>query len=592
MKWYYGGINIKKYDYDINEKLTSHYNVSNSFYINEYDIKNIKYIEATNIPYTKKKIEESDLILFGDIDIKNINELRERYKLDNKSDFEIVKFLYKNKGIEFINDLYGGFSLVIIDYTKNTTYLIRDQIGEKELYWGIIDKRIFFGSDLFLIENFYNKNILNLQYFKLYCENLGYTDFTLTPYKNIFRVNSGSYIEINMNNFKSSCKKYWKLEWIKNNYKLNSEEEYVKKFKELLIDNINNITSKNKVNALALSGGLDSTAIFALTKKYTNNTIEPYCGIFEELLDCDERQYINETMNMYNQEVNYVNCDECGVLINYPEDYFCTSEPHINILNKRFSEKLYSKVQQDNIKSLCDGFFADHILTGNIMFLLDNKINRKEKYRIVEEFSRSMNLNLFQTIYRYLILPKINKAYIPEVDENLLKYNKSDLMKVDKYSNKDIILQIKAISSNFFGDRELAPRYNIECFHPFVDRKIIEFLYNTPGELRLNGEVSKYILRKAIKDIIPEKILQRISKTQHVELTQKGLRDNWNKIFNKLKIGRITKIPYIKLTQKQWVEELLKFRSGQTSNDNMYIYLSLEVWLQQLEDKYGKIIFE
>lgn len=42
MKWYYGGINIKKDNYDINAKLTSHYNVARSFYVNEYNIKNIK----------------------------------------------------------------------------------------------------------------------------------------------------------------------------------------------------------------------------------------------------------------------------------------------------------------------------------------------------------------------------------------------------------------------------------------------------------------------------------------------------------------------------------------------------------------------
>lgn len=592
MKWYYGGININKHHYDINAKLTSHYNVTRSFYVNEYDIKNIKYVEATNNLYSKEEVQDSDLILFGDIYIKNITELREKYKLDNNSNFEIVKFLYENNGIDFINDIYGAFSFVIVDYSKNTTYLIRDQIGERELYWGVVDNKIFFGSDLFLIDDFYNKTVLNSEYFELFCKNLGYTDFTLTPYKNIFRVNSGSYIEINMNDFKTIDKKYWKLEWVENNWSFKSEEEYVAKFKELLINSVKNCTYKNKVNALALSGGLDSTSIFAITKKYTNNRIEPYCGVFKELETCDERQYINETMKMYNQTGNYVELDDCGVLVDYPEKYFYTSEPHINALNKKFSEKLNSKVQEDNIEAVCDGFFADHILTGNIIFLLDNKVSKKEKKRILDEVAGSMNLNFSEIIYRYLILPKINKGYVPEIDEDLLKGNKNDLIKVKKYSNKEMILQLKAISSNFFGDRELAPRYNVEHFHPFVDRKIIEFLYCIPGELRLNGEVAKYILKQAVKDIIPERIIKRISKTEHVELTQKGLRDNWNNIFSKLKVGRITKIPYITINQEQWIEELLKFRSGQVTNEKIYIYLSLEIWLQQVEDKYGNIVYE
>ena len=592
MKWYYGGINIKKDNYDINEKLTSHYNVTRNFYVNEYSIKNMTYVQATNNLEIKEEIKDSDLILLGDIDIRNIKELREKYQLDNKNSFEIVKFLYRKKGIDFINDIYGGFSFVIIDYIKNTTYLIRDQLGEREMYWGIKDNRIFFGSDLFLIDDLYNKTVLNAKYFKLYCENSSYTDFVLTPYKNIFRVTSGSYIEINMNDFKSKDNKYWKLEWTENNWNLKSEEEYVAKFKELLINSINNSAYKNKVNALALSGGLDSTSIFAIIKKYTNIITEPYCGVFEELSSCDERKYIDETMKMYNQEPNYVNLDNCGVLVNYPEDYFYTSEPHINVLNKRFAEKLLSEVQEDNIEILCDGFFADHILTGSIMFLLDNKVSKETKRRVIDEFSVSMNLNLFETIYRYIILPKINKGYVPEIEESLLKYNKDDLKKISKYSNKEMIIQLKAISSNYFGDRELSPRYNIERFHPFIDRMLIEFLYCIPGELRLNGKVSKYILRQAVKGIIPEQIIERISKTEHVELTQKGLRDNWNKILGKLKVGRITKIPYITMTKDQWIEAILQFRSGQILDDKMYVYLSLEVWLQQVEEKYGNIVLE
>lgn len=592
MKWYYGGVNINKDNYNINEKLNSHYNLARNFFVNDCQNKNIKYVEATNNLCGKLEIQDDDLILLGDIDISNIKELREKYKLDNKSSFEIVRYLYKKNGIDFINDLCGGFSFVIIDYAKNTTYLIRDQIGQKELYWGVIENQIFFGSDLFLIDDFYNKSILNSEYFKLYCENLAYTDFELTPYKNIFRVNSGSYIAINMNDFTSNKKKYWKLEWLESNCQLKSEEEYVAKFKELLIDSINNSKHKDKVSALALSGGLDSTSIFAVAEKYTNNKMEPYCGVFKELTVCDEKLYIEETLKLYNQNGNYVELDNCGVLVNYPENYFYTSEPHINILNKMFLEKLCIKVQEDNIEILYDGFLADHILTGNIMYLLDNKISRKEKYKVLDEFSRSMNLNFFETIYRYLILPKIDKGFVPEIDRNLLRCNKSDLKEVKKYSNKEMILQLKAVSSSLFGDRELAPRYNIERFHPFINRKIVEFLYCIPGELRLNGYIPKYILRQAVKDIIPETIIKRISKTQHVELTQKGVRDNWNKIFSKLKKGRLTKIPYITITKDQWVEELLKFRSGQIPNEKIYIYLSLEVWLQQVEEKYGNIVFE
>lgn len=592
MKWYYGEIYETKEDYNITEKINSYFNITEKFQVNEYNVDNLKYIEAINNSCKYNDCNRDEIIILGDINVKNISELREKYNLNNVSINEIIKVLYKNNGINFLNDLYGSFSLVIIDYEQNKIYLIRDQIGEKQLFWGIIDKRIFFGSDLFLLDNFYDKTILNLEYFKLFCANLGYTDYTLTPYKNIFRVKSGSYIEIDMDNLEIKNKVYWKLKDTNINLDLENEEEYIEKFKQLIINSINHCIRKDKLNALSLSGGLDSTSIFALIKKYIKSDIEPYCGIFEDLRTCDERQYINETLKMYSTRGNYVNLDDCGVLVDYPENYFYTSEPHVNILNKKFSEKINLQVQNNSIEVLCDGFFADHILTGNGIFLSDNKVSKKEKKRIITEIADSMNLNFIESVYRYLLLPKINKGYVPEIDECLLKSNKEDLINVKKYSNKEMILQLKAISSKFFGDRELSPRYQIERVHPFIDREIIEFLYWIPGQFRLNGENAKYILKQTVKYIIPTIITERISKTQHVELTQKGLRDNWNNIFNILKAGRITKIPYINITKDQWIEELLRFRSGQITNDKIYIFLALEVWLQQVESNYGNVKFE
>ncbi|MGJ3501915.1 Asparagine synthetase [glutamine-hydrolyzing] 3 (plasmid) [Piscirickettsia salmonis] len=61
---------------------------------------------------------------------------------------------------------------------------------------------------------------------------------------------------------------------------------------------------------------------------------------------------------------------------------------------------------------------------------------------------------------------------------------------------------------SFLGDRsEMA--HSIEGRLPFLDQKLSAFCLNLPIELKLNDNCEKYILREAMKDIIPTEVYKR-----------------------------------------------------------------------------------
>ena len=86
-------------------------------------------------------------------EIYNYIELRDLYtnkgyKFVTKSDTEVLLAGYKIDGISFINKLNGMFSISIIDEENNITYLIRDRLGVKPLYYIKYENSIYFSSEI------------------------------------------------------------------------------------------------------------------------------------------------------------------------------------------------------------------------------------------------------------------------------------------------------------------------------------------------------------------------------------------------------------------------------------------------------------
>ena len=62
------------------------------------------------------------------------------------SDGEILPFLYKKFGINFLNDLNGMFSMIIIDLKAKKAFFVRDRFAEKPLFYKISNNTFYFSK--------------------------------------------------------------------------------------------------------------------------------------------------------------------------------------------------------------------------------------------------------------------------------------------------------------------------------------------------------------------------------------------------------------------------------------------------------------
>ena len=95
---------------------------------------------------------------------------------------------------------------------------------------------------------------------------------------------------------------------------------------------------------------------------------------------------------------------------------------------------------------------------------------------------------------------------------------------------------------------------SLEARVPFLDRKIVSWASSIPSEFKLKGEIEKYILRVAMKDILPQKILTRKKKGFGTPVNlwlKKALKEVTDEILERLtKRKDLVKPDFIKLVKK------------------------------------------
>ena len=194
--------------------------------------------------YTKDRT----LVLAVNGEIYNHQEIRKTlpdYEFLTQSDCEVILALYRKKGINFLEDLNGIFAFALYDKDDNSYFIARDHIGVIPFYMGWDEWGNFYvASELKALEGVCNniKEFLPGHY--LYSKD-------------------GSY----------ELKKWYKRDWEKfENVKDNTTD--IAALRKGLEDAVHRQLMSDVPYGVLLSGGLDSSIIAAVTKKFASKRIE------------------------------------------------------------------------------------------------------------------------------------------------------------------------------------------------------------------------------------------------------------------------------------------------------------------------------
>ena len=160
--------------------------------------------------------------------------------------------------------------------------------------------------------------------------------------------------------------------------------------------------------------------------------------------------------------------------------------------------------------------------------------------RLISENFHYLNnhrsLNAIKYFIFYLLPDNIqtivNNARFSSVDKNFINKNKTDssldsMLYSPKSLQKSLVQHFEYKLEHLLRWEDLnAMHFSIESRVPFLDYRLVESTISLPSEKIINKGVTKYILRKAMKDILPQRIYERKDKKGFSSPREKWFRSN------------------------------------------------------------------
>ena len=250
--------------------------------------------------------------------LENLTTITLQTSSDTEIFLEYISYFGLDKALE---DAEGMFGFSLEDHEKNELILCVDKFGQKPIYWGESNKKLYYSSDfksLINLQNFKNLNESKIQEYFTY----GYIAAPDTLIKNIKKLEAGSYLIFSNS---VEIRSYYCIAKDINFLKTDRE---VEELKENFESTILEMTDLDVSYACLLSGGVDSSLISSAIKKLKGD-IKTYCIAFPGT-KYDESQHalkVAKAIKSKHTTLELPNERMIEIIKNYP-DFF--AEPMID----------------------------------------------------------------------------------------------------------------------------------------------------------------------------------------------------------------------------------------------------------------------
>lgn len=478
--------------------------------------------------------EDKSIALVFNGEIYNYKDLREEliqrghiFKTD--TDSEVLVHSYEEYKEDMVQKLRGMFAFVIFDIKNKKLFGARDHFGIKPFYYtsflGKDEKSFLFGSEIksFLKHPDFVKE-LNKDALKPYLT-FQYSVLNETFFKGVFKLPPAHYFTYE--NEKMEIKRYWDINF---DEKENILEHYVNEVKHIVNQSVE--VHKNSEVPLGsfLSGGVDSSYITSVLMPQKTFSV----GFEQDKFN--ESNLAKDLSNMLEIEnlSKIINAEECFNKLDCIQYHM--DEPQAN----PSSIPLYflSELASEHVTVVLSGEGADELFGGYEWY---DETPVMKKYKKVPKPLRKLVAKLVKNKPYFkgkMLMVKggsdvedyfIGQAFVFEEDEakDILnkEYSQSPSIKditkpiYEKVKDKDDLTKKQYLDLNLWlpGDillkaDKMSMAHSLELRVPFLDKEVMKVAQDIPRDYRVNDENTKYVLRKAANEVLPDEWAKREKK--------------------------------------------------------------------------------
>jgi len=467
---------------------------------------------------------------------------RKGHTFRTASDTETIVHLYEDLGPQCVDRLRGMFAFAIWDVRKRKLLLARDRLGIKPLYYAERNGELLFASEL--------KPILQIP---------GVTPsvsweaashlftFLATPASQsivegvrkleparIATATAGRPLQI---------ERYWKVDFAPD--LTSTEDELVERLRELLVESVVLHEVSDVPIGAFLSGGVDSSAIVATMAGLSRNRVKTFSIGFAEA-GYDELEYARQVAHAFGTDHHELILNPN--VVDIVEDLtWYLDEPFGD--TSAIPTYMVSKLASEHVKVVLSGDGGDELFGGYDKYLVEQSERRFDK---VPAFVRHMAgavghampdgmrgrrflqhlaldgprrylhaSTMFQTGQLRALLQGDVFAAVSRHDPltaslAALNSQPGDWLSAVQYNDLENYLPLDILTK---VDR-MTMAHSIEARPPLLDHKLVEFAATVPAHMRLRDGTTKYLLKRAMRGILPDGIIDRPKQGFAVPLAQ------------------------------------------------------------------------
>lgn len=477
-----------------------------------------------------------------DADLSNCSELHSLVSasVDNAENLnvaELIAWAYKQNGLQFLEKLDGSFALSLWDESLNRLLLAVDPMGLKGLYWKKRAASLLFATRV--------QSILSEDQDVAVDPNavIQFLLFSVVPaplsiYKTVEKLSAGTMLLYQ--NGSVEQKRYWKPDYNEDNSR--SEKAWADDVRHSIqraVERSLKDCSSDSTGAY-LSGGTDSSTVVAFMGQQ-HQRVKTFSIVFADPI-YSEASFSQTAAQCFSTDHHESSLSATGAFDSVHKilDYYGEPFANSSAIGSYHCAKM---AREAGVDTLLAGDGGDELFAGNQRYASDKKFSvygelpgwiRNGVIKSVAGLlpSNASHLGLPRRYLRRASIPLPRRIYSYGffADHNPLDIFEPDFLSLVTMSNwfqiaNDHFNAVRATSDlnrllymdlnltladndirKVSGTAELA---GVRVRYPFLDRSLVEMSAAIPSRLKLKGFTKRYIFKKAMKDILPKKILYK-----------------------------------------------------------------------------------
>ena len=542
------------------------------------------------------------------------DELIEKgYTFQNRSDTETILHLYEEHGRDCVEYLRGMFGFAIWDKRKQELFIARDRFGVKPLYYvHESDGSLFFASEIkSLLAGGAIKPEINFNALPDQFANHG-TSGDETLFRGVKRLLPGHTMV--WKDGRVDIREFWDLSF-EPKHEVSSDSEYVEEWLDLFRESVKMRLMADVPLGMFLSGGIDSSAIAGVMSTMVKEPIKTFSVGFHER-EANELEYARLVAKKFGTDHHEITITPEQFFEALPNLVWHEDEP----IGFIASVPLYfvSKLAQQHVKVVLTGEGADETLAGYGRYAKTLRLlNYGEKYesmtpgflrdavrggvatlpRVVgRKLNRTFltresdienlffdNFGVFPRVMQAGLFSRTTKERIADLNPYARQNAWLDKCDADDVLDKLLYADTKTyLHELLMKQDQMSMAASIESRVPFLDHKLVEFTARMPRDMKLRGGTTKWVLREAMKGILPAEILERPKMGFPVPVGA-WFRGKFKHVVDEYVLGKRTATRGI--FDADYVRSLVaRHNAGENHDERIWSLVNFEIWHRRFID--------